>query len=515
MPRIAPWLLAALIGICVYCVTLGGTYIYDDQFAAHNDTRLASVSHWGEFWTEAYYPHSQDRLYRPLTSMTFAIEWSMFGNRPWIFHLFNILLYAGVCAGVAELAQRLAGVKLAYFAGLLFAVHPVHVEAVAYLVGRSELLCTGAIVWSIVLLLPSGCRRSDSATHYGGGADRAENRLTPNRILLIAALLIVGLLSKEQAVLLPILVGAMIVLHLWRPQNLKEKKSIQIVLLILCWGVAAYVVGREYSPMKFSFDPELLDWTMQPLIKATGANRWLIPFAVLGRYAMLLVVPFRQAIDYGYAVTSYVQRLNDPFLWIGFTTAIVCLIAFLVALWKRTWLVAWCLVCMGFSYGIISNFPSLIGTIMGERLLFLPSVFFVILLAWLILKLPRRAAIGVLIVLVLLGSARTVIYAHQWNSRLSFYQTQTRENPKSVRTWWLLAEELDHRGQYTAALDATRQMQRIAPDYWISWTFAGEICMHAGQYNRALEYLNRAWHCKPTGPLEINYFRKKIYKLMK
>jgi tetratricopeptide (TPR) repeat protein len=262
--------------------------------------------------------------------------------------------------------------------------------------------------------------------------------------------------------------------------------------------------------MKLSWDPGLLDWTMQPLIRAFGMNRWLIPFSVLGRYTMLMFAPYKQAIDYGYAVTNFVQRWDDPFLWLGFCAALAGVGAILIAIWKRAWLIVWCLLGIGLSYGMVSNFAGLIGTLMGERLMFLPSVFFTILIALAILKLPRHWAILILIACIFLGSARTELYANQWTDRLQFYERQTADNPRSERTWWLLAEELDHRGQYSEAMAADEQMRRIDPNYWIAWYCAADIAMNARQYDQALQYLDRAWKCVPTGYLEINLLRSEI-----
>ena len=433
--RLSPWLLAALLGLCLYAPTLRGTYIFDDLIFVRDDPRLASVSQWGKFWTEAYFPMSQDRLYRPLTSMTYAVEWRLFGDRPWIFHLINVLLFAADCAAVAELARRLGGKAIGYFAGVLFAVHPVHVEAVAYIVGRAELLSTGAMLWAMILAL---------------------GKLRPMRIASIAVLLVVGLFCKEQAILLPIFIGGLFLLR--NPGYTSGAANMRkILILVLCWTDAAYLICREYSPMKLSWDPGLLDWTMQPLIRAVGVNRWLIPFSVLGRYTMLMFAPYKQAIDYGYAVTHFVQRLDDPFLWLGFVAALAGIVAIVIAIWKRAWLLVWCLVSMALSYGIISNFAGLIGTIMGERLMFLPSVFFVLLLAWFLLKLPRRGAFAILILCILLGTLRTELYAAQWTNRLDFYQQQAADNPRSERIWWLLAEELDRQGRYAEAMNAAEK----------------------------------------------------------
>jgi hypothetical protein len=486
--RLPPWLLAALIGFCLYLPTLRGTYIFDDLFFVRDDPRIASVSQWSKFWTQAYFPTSQDRLYRPLTSMTYAIEWWLFGDRPWIFHLINVLIYAGVCAAVAELARRLGGKSIGYIAGLLFAIHPVHVEAVTYLVGRAELLSTGAMLWAMILAL---------------------GELKPLRICSIAVLLIVGLFCKEQAILLPIFIGG---LFLLRSPGCTSAATNQrkILILILCWTDAAYLICREYSPMKLSWDPGLLDWTMQPLIRAVAINRWLVPFSVLGHYTMLMFAPYKQAIDYGYAVTNFVQRWNDPFLWLGFGAAFLGIVAIAIALYKRAWLLLWCLIGIALSYGMISNFAGLIGTIMGERLMFLPSVFFTILLACALLKLPRHWPLPILILCIFLGSLRTELYASQWTNRLQFYQRQAADNPRSERTWWLLAGELDRQGHYAEAMAANEHMRQIDANYWIAWYDAGEIAMHTGDYDQALKYLNKAWKCMPAGNLEINLLRNEI-----
>lgn len=507
--RLAPWLLAGLLGFCLYAITLRGTYIYDDEYIAREDPRLHSESLWPKFWTQAWFPKGQDRLYRPLASASFAVEWQLFGNRPWVFHLTNVLIFAATCAGVAELGRRLGGERLGYFAGTLFAVHPVHVEAVAGLVGRAELMSTGAMVWGIVLALPVTI-----AMTY---PSRDSVRITPRlfgedlnalRIAWIVLLFIVALFSKEQAILFPVFVGA---LFLWRkPADARQGQRAKGLMVCLMWLDAAYLIIRENSRMKFSWDPGPLNWTVQPLIRASGLDRWLIPFTALGHYARLLVFPNHQSLDYGYAIISYVQSRSDPFLWLGTGAALVGTVSLITAIAKRAWLAAWLLLGIGLSYGLVSNFAGIIGTIMAERLMFLPSVFFAILVAWLVLKLPTRGAVGVLAVCLVLGAARTEVYAHQWNNRLGLYQEQAAENPRSEHIWSLLAGEYAEEHNYPAAMMAAEQMQRIDSDYWVGWYMAADFAMEMGDYPQAQRDLQRAWDCKISGYLEINALRGKI-----
>src|SRR5436190_5468840 len=132
-----PWLpaaTAAVFSLLLYAITLGGTYVYDDFDILFNDARLRNPDQWKLYLTQSY-NGGVDNLYRPLVSMTYAVQWWLHGDRPWAFHLVNILLHAGVCALVAELARRLSGTRAAYVAGLLFAALPIHVEAVANIVG--------------------------------------------------------------------------------------------------------------------------------------------------------------------------------------------------------------------------------------------------------------------------------------------------------------------------------------------------------------------------------------------
>src|SRR5438477_9569180 len=130
-----PAIWSALLALILYAITLGGTYVYDDRYILLTDPRVGDTSQWGQFWTKDYFNGAADNLYRPLVSMSYALQAKLHGrgdNRAWAFHLVNWLLHAAACAAVAELARRLTSSSpAALVAGLLFAAHPIHVEAVA------------------------------------------------------------------------------------------------------------------------------------------------------------------------------------------------------------------------------------------------------------------------------------------------------------------------------------------------------------------------------------------------
>src|SRR5258706_5473101 len=134
------WIPAAILAIALYAITIRGTLVWDDRFIASADPRLHDVSGWRLFFIQAYRPNAVDNLWRPLTSLSYWVQWRM-GGAAWALHLFNIIVHAGASALVALLGYRLAGRKAGLIAGLLFAAHPAHVEGVAYLVGRAGSLC--------------------------------------------------------------------------------------------------------------------------------------------------------------------------------------------------------------------------------------------------------------------------------------------------------------------------------------------------------------------------------------
>ena len=165
------------------------------------------------------------------------------------------------------------------FAGLLFAAHPVHVEAVANIVGRAELLCTSLIFIGMILL--------------------TRRPLTSARVLGVIAIGIVALLCKEQGILQPLL-WLFLLLLLWRPipQGPGEQKTLKVFLLITCWTWAGYLILRERF-LKFEWDRTYIDPILQPLILSHGVDRVLMPVVLIGHYTALLLWPLHLAADYG------------------------------------------------------------------------------------------------------------------------------------------------------------------------------------------------------------------------
>ncbi|XP_065178329.1 protein O-mannosyl-transferase TMTC4-like [Sycon ciliatum] len=189
-------LLTFAVCTLVHLNSIPGDLVFDDLPAIKEnpDVRLRSTwrdifSH--DFWGNQLSDPTSHKSYRPLTVLTFRFNYVLHGLQPYGYHLFNIAIHSTVATLYMHLCRHVASRRIALVAALLFAVHPIHTEAVSSIVGRSEPL--SALFYSLAILaffrshpLPVLQRHSGSISVMG----------------LIATSLMAGLsmLSKEQGI---------------------------------------------------------------------------------------------------------------------------------------------------------------------------------------------------------------------------------------------------------------------------------------------------------------------------
>src|SRR5438093_1505067 len=125
-----------------YVPALWNGFALDDLYIIVWNPLVHSVQGvWRAFAAPYWPPDLGGQMYRPLPLAAFAVDWSIARGHPGLFHAVNLLWHAGAAVVVAALARRWAdNTSAALAAGLVFAVHPVHVEAVANIVGLGELM---------------------------------------------------------------------------------------------------------------------------------------------------------------------------------------------------------------------------------------------------------------------------------------------------------------------------------------------------------------------------------------
>ena len=143
-PRtLAAFGLVALAAIVCYLNSLGNGFALDDFWIVPQNANVTELSNLLRLWAEPYWTGDAGRdlgLYRPLPITFFNLEWAIGGGAAWPFHAANVLLHALVSVLVLAFARRFVPLPYAVAGALVFAVHPVHTEAVANVVGQAELL---------------------------------------------------------------------------------------------------------------------------------------------------------------------------------------------------------------------------------------------------------------------------------------------------------------------------------------------------------------------------------------
>jgi len=150
--QVGPWtmIIVLLLAFAAYVGSLGYDFVWDDPLVLQSPL-FRDLRHLPHFLREDFSTLTsgviEGAYYRPTLAISLALDSTLWGFRPGFFHLTNVLLHLGVLFLVARLAISMgAGRGVAILAALIFALHPVHVEAVVWIAARNDLLMSLGIL---------------------------------------------------------------------------------------------------------------------------------------------------------------------------------------------------------------------------------------------------------------------------------------------------------------------------------------------------------------------------------
>lgn len=449
-----------LAALAVYWNSLAGAFVFDDTslIAANPEIRdlgLASLARiFGSHYWQTVAGHGG--LYRPLVMLSYACNYAAGGLNPWGYHLANILLHALNAALVLLIVQDLFQDRaFAFWSGLLFALHPIRTEAVAYVAGRAESLAAlfFLLAWWYYL------RR---------------------RIALSAIAFLLAVLSKESAftfLAAPLLTDW---LARRRPEPQRYLPLAGAAVLAL---VARYVVLGGLAPLAISA-------SSNPLVRAGAVTRLLTATCVFAKYLWLLLVPVPLSADYSF---NQIPPVSNPanLCFAAGAAALAALAAAMVWSFRRAPALFFCGTFFAATFSLTSNFLRPIGTVMAERLLYLPSLGFTCALAYAIARgrqWPRRreAVTAAAVLLVLFYGGRTVLRNADWKDHLSLFSSAAAVSPDSSLVQANLASALLYdRGDAAQAAEHALAAIRIEPGDPAAHMTLAEACRKLGQLERA------------------------------
>lgn len=426
------FLIFTLFSLVLYFQCIGYGYVLDDIIVLDQNRFVAKgfSGIWDILSKESftgYFGEQQNLVagarYRPLSIVSFALEQGLFGKISWLSHLINLILYGFSAWLVMRFVQRL-GIKsedggflsFSMIAALLFLSHPIHSEAVANIKGRDEILC---FIFSLLAVI-------EFLKFHDHGQNKHRYRS--------GLYLFLGLMSKENAV--TFLAVAPLILVLFRKQSWKQalnKSLFLIIPIVLFLVIRTAVIGYF-----FDSGQKITDLMNNPFVGMKGTQQFASILVCLAWYIKLLFVPYPLTHDY-YPYHVPKMDLFDPL-------ALIALLFLIALMWlcfrfRKTNQTLW----FGFLYfwitiSIVSNIVFPVGTFMNERFLFMPSLGFIMILAYFfssaaqyVSPLKRKLIVSLYFLILIAYSGITMSRVPDWKDSMSLNLSGVKVSKNSAR----------------------------------------------------------------------------------
>lgn len=500
--RFSFWACGAVIvvAVLVYANALANGLVLDDRWVLLDNPLVSRLDGIWKAFAAPYWPAIQQAgQYRPLVIGSFAIDWAISGGDPRWFHGVNVAWHVLASVMVWALLKRLISPAGALAGALLFAVHPVHVEAIANIVGRSEAMATVFVIGALLL-------------HDRGNAVA---------VLLFA----LALASKESAIVFLGLAAAWdLVLRrdvgaeLWKRRRLYSGYGIVVV----AYAAALALVFRGSA----------LVIPASTWYGATTTERLLTVASVIPHYVRLLVLPIELSADYNPRVITLAQNLTGPVLT-GLALLVLLVVSAVVA-WRRSRMTFFALAWIGIALSPVSNVLFASGIVLAERTLYLPSVGFALLGGLLLESLARRrmnftlaAAAAVLALMALRTWTRTPVWkdnrtlvlttladhpeSYKGHQQAGGILLQLRDTAGSTREYAIAAALFDRdpyfyrevaeaslrQNDFRRAIAMLDTAIRLMPDHPSPWLRLGDAHYHLGEFDQAMAAAKKGYEIEP------------------
>ena len=424
-------LICAVVAFGQFAVSLGHGFVLDDASSV-----MGAVHTTGGIQLPLFEPtlNGQGRFYRPFGYLGFSVDYALYGDESWGFHLTCVLLHTAATALFAMLACLLIGFGPALIAGVLFAVHPVHVEAVANIWNRTGVQSAVFVFLALLAWLK---------------IERVWLRVA---IVNICAFIAVG--SKEGAIALPVVLVAVV----WLKDSagrLDVRPAIACAPAFTLWLLLRHnALGSQPT-----FGELFTDQAFSVKLFTLGE--------ILAHNFRLLIFPLTMRADYSEPTTSYLQSPTSLSM-AGWCLAVGFLAALVVAIRRRHWS------ALGLGFMVATIWPFLhivipLGLPIAERWLYLPSAGFCLLAGralWTLRhavkpSIYRAAVLMVLVAFSLLNLQRTM----EWRTPLMLWEADAAKPEASAFTWGNYGLSLWEEGHHSDALKAMMHARNLKPGW--------------------------------------------------
>jgi len=440
----------SLLTFLAFGEALRAPFIWDDENLILNNPLLSQATGFLKALSPSYWQHSDfPEDYRPFEMWSYILDHVFWGKNPLGYHLTNLLLHAFNCAALSLLILLFFGsVRIAATTGILFALYPMHSEAVIWVKNRSELLSAAFALVSLI-----------SCVRYGNGG-------RPSVVLLALAIISFTLssLTKEPALIVPLLCAALFLFS----RKIPRRRALRclIPLFLIAFGILAG---------KFLFlSPENLK-RASPALTSGVISHFLTVIQTAGSYLMMLSLPANFSIDR----TFVSPDPNAPLPLLICAALIFILIAGAGAAFRRRNAAGLALTLTLISLLPACNIFFIAGRPIAEQRIYFVSMGFCLLLAVMtdtLVYTRARLAAGLLLILLLFYFTSSLTRAGYWRDEQTLWERTIEVSPSSWKARFFLAHKYRIEGRFDEALTLMKGILRsIYPRPPMFFTGLGRI----------------------------------------
>jgi len=456
-----------LITFAVYSNTLGNGFVLDDEALIVNNPLVKSPSLWPLNFKTGLYDYPQinsgripfNKMYRPLQTLSYIFDYRLWGLNPNGFHLTNILLHASVAMLVFYLCLLLFNRSLARVAGLLFAVHPLHVCVVSYISARADLLVSLCMLTSMILFFHYLSKRSKWC------------------YLLSLFFAGIALLSKESALLLPLFI--ILLLYLERDTRSRGLWVIPFLLLNMAYLGLRFILFARLAA-SIHPHPEFLSLPLRLMNFLNIIPRYLSLLMVPKELHLFRSVPFVTQLFSRDTAAAMLALLGIMYLVFRFRRNKPLVFA---SLWFLTGLLPVFFFLDAYR-GISAQ------AMMAESWVYLSSVGFFVFVGSIV---PDRliGRIGFILISMIYAFG-TIRHNPTWQDSLSLYRNALQYLPQRNTLRKNLILEYLKLGLYESALKEIQQFSRDYPESSLRYILLGRYDYALGRLSSAIENFETA-----------------------
>ncbi|XP_049865583.1 protein O-mannosyl-transferase Tmtc3-like [Pectinophora gossypiella] len=474
---------------CLYC-----GFVFDDISAIKENRDLRpqtpiSNIFLNDFWGTPIHKEQSHKSYRPLTVLTFRWNYAVHGLQPAGYHLVNLLLHALVSLLYYRVCAMFLPEFASFVAAILFAVHPIHTEAVTGVVGRAEMLSSVFFLGALLCYARAASRRRCTDWRY---------------VAACTACVGVAMLCKEQGITVT---GVCVVYELFVAQKRRSTGGGSRWSWLEAWGKGAgwgcacgeaarrvatvccatlallaarlHVMGAQL-PVFTRFD--------NPAGAAPPPARHLTFAYLPALNAWLLTLPEALCCDWTMGTVALLRSWRDTRNLATLALATILIAAAFHALRTRSSALSMGLALLVLPFLPASNLFFPVGFVVAERVLYMPSMGWCLLVAhgWrLLAKRRAKLAAAALIFLLLAFSAKTYVRNWDWKTEYSIFASGLKVNRNNAKLYNNVGHALEADGKYVEALEFFNTAVSVQPDDVGAHINVGRTYNHLGRYQEA------------------------------